>query len=538
MKKSLPAFRFITALNTIFPSGSPIKLFLFFLITVLLAASANAQDAPNSVGLVPISDMKISTQEPVPFAVGTRAFLQLSISPNVQFAKSFMENCTYTTIGPPFAAPFPRGLVYRNGLVYTWNQSSPYQLWQVDTVTGIYTLVYNITGVPQPNFTGMCWDGTTLYGVSTNLSSSQIFIITAGGCIPIGTPTSVCAGAIILFGRQYAGSSLFSVDMVFDNFYRWNKNTGIATLIGPVGFNSDIRQAASFDGNTCYWVANSQLRRWDTTGNSVVLCSYPPDLVIGIACVPNTPFFPGQLLSICRNGINVAVPDNSIIGARDTITSNLCSWGTVFDINIVIDTFLHTWDGDMAFTLTHNSTTVQLITNRGGNGDNFIGTILNDSAANPISSGTAPFTGSYRPEQPLTVFNSQTPNGNWILFMVDNAAGDLGFLRAWCLKIVYSCADGIINTSEIPFTYKLSQNYPNPFNPVTTIKYGLPKFGKTSLIVYDILGRVVTKLVDNEFKDAGTYEIQWDASNYSSGIYFYTMESGSYKETKKMVLIK
>ena len=121
--------------------------------------------------------------------------------------------------------------------------------------------------------------------------------------------------------------------------------------------------------------------------------------------------------------------------------------------------------------------------------------------------------------------------------MVDQFAGDLGFLRAWCFVFIMSCPMGGITTIEIPFTYRLRQNYPNPFNPVTTITYGLPRYGHTRLTVYDIMGREVSKLVD-EFRDAGTYTVSFDGTNLASGIYFYTLESGRFKETKRMLLVK
>jgi photosystem II stability/assembly factor-like uncharacterized protein len=102
---------------------------------------------------------------------------------------------------------------------------------------------------------------------------------------------------------------------------------------------------------------------------------------------------------------------------------------------------------------------------------------------------------------------------------------------------------GVISlTNEIPNRFSLSQNYPNPFNPQTKIKFAVPSNvkGQTSnvkLIIYDLLGREVATLVNEELKP-GTYEADWDGSNYSSGVYFYKIISGDFVETKKMVLMK
>jgi hypothetical protein len=111
--------------------------------------------------------------------------------------------------------------------------------------------------------------------------------------------------------------------------------------------------------------------------------------------------------------------------------------------------------------------------------------------------------------------------------------------------------DGSINYSnlaavEVDFTpteYTLEQNYPNPFNPATTIKYTLPYQSSVKLSVYNMLGEVITELV-NEVQETGYYEVQWDASNLSSGMYIYTLEAQSltdqndYRSLKKMLLVK
>ena len=90
---------------------------------------------------------------------------------------------------------------------------------------------------------------------------------------------------------------------------------------------------------------------------------------------------------------------------------------------------------------------------------------------------------------------------------------------------------------QLPQNFSLSNNYPNPFNPSTNIEYQIPASGRVSLIIYDLLGREVADLV-NEEKPAGSYNITFNADGLSSGIYYYKLRSGSYVETKKMVLIK
>ncbi|MFZ4592485.1 MAG: T9SS type A sorting domain-containing protein, partial [Ignavibacteria bacterium] len=97
---------------------------------------------------------------------------------------------------------------------------------------------------------------------------------------------------------------------------------------------------------------------------------------------------------------------------------------------------------------------------------------------------------------------------------------------------------GIQNIStETPSKYLLGQNYPNPFNPTTNIKYSIVNSGDVKLVVYDIQGREVQTLVSESLKP-GTYEASFDGSKLNSGVYFYKLITGTFSETKKMLLIK
>ncbi|MBE0571455.1 MAG: T9SS type A sorting domain-containing protein [Ignavibacteriaceae bacterium] len=91
--------------------------------------------------------------------------------------------------------------------------------------------------------------------------------------------------------------------------------------------------------------------------------------------------------------------------------------------------------------------------------------------------------------------------------------------------------------SKDPETFSLSQNYPNPFNPSTSLQYAIGSRQFVTLKVYDLLGREVATLV-NEEKHPGTYEVEFNATGLPSGVYFYQLIAGNYIETKKMVLIK
>jgi len=169
----------------------------------------------------------------------------------------------------------------------------------------------------------------------------------------------------------------------------------------------------------------------------------------------------------------------------------------------------------------------------------------------------------FGPPNPAEGFIFKTTNGgsNWfeqnrddgrlssIFFINDTmgwAVGDSG-------KILFTENGGVTSVEEdviSPFNFYLSQNYPNPFNPVTKIKFTIPtppissplvkgrtKEGFVTLKVYDILGREIATLV-NEEKPAGEYEVEFNAANPPSGIYFYQLKAGEFSETKKMILLK
>ncbi len=91
--------------------------------------------------------------------------------------------------------------------------------------------------------------------------------------------------------------------------------------------------------------------------------------------------------------------------------------------------------------------------------------------------------------------------------------------------------------SELPSSYELGQNYPNPFNPSTMINFSIPESGLVTLKVFNVLGQEIAELV-NDVKSAGNYEVSFDASNLTTGMYIYKIQTGNYSATKKMMLVK
>lgn len=144
------------------------------------------------------------------------------------------------------------------------------------------------------------------------------------------------------------------------------------------------------------------------------------------------------------------------------------------------------------------------------------GTVVafNNSTGNNPFTLTAPAPGAYRVNAGF-----KNPSKKWDSVMVNISVTDVG------------------ENPSNPASFKLFDNYPNPFNPSTTVRYSIPEVSFISIKIYDPLGKEVSSLV-NETKQAGIYEDEFNASDLSSGIYYYTLQAGSFRETKKMILLR
>ncbi|MDR3626815.1 MAG: T9SS type A sorting domain-containing protein [Ignavibacteriaceae bacterium] len=126
-------------------------------------------------------------------------------------------------------------------------------------------------------------------------------------------------------------------------------------------------------------------------------------------------------------------------------------------------------------------------------------------------------------------------NGNSVNFNGVNDAGDM-WNFAPNKSVVVSSVSGIARNNPIS-SYTLYQNYPNPFNPSTRISFSAPISGNVMLEIFNAIGVKVKTLV-NEYKYAGNYSYNFNSSNFSSGVYYYKLTSGSFSETKKMIILK
>jgi photosystem II stability/assembly factor-like uncharacterized protein len=207
-------------------------------------------------------------------------------------------------------------------------------------------------------------------------------------------------------------------------------------------------------------------------------------------------------------------------------------------ITVVLDTIYHSNVSDLVILLEHEGVTDTLVMQPAYSGADFLNCKLSDASSVLIDEAEPPFTGIYKPYNPLSVFSGMDPNGVWTLKIIDLVSGNSGTLEAWGLKLYFDSPSEVISEySVIPDNFELSQNYPNPFNPSTAIRWQQPETGLVSLKIFDVLGREI-RTITNEELSAGEHETTFDASGFSSGIYFYQIIAGKYISTKKMILIK
>ena len=142
---------------------------------------------------------------------------------------------------------------------------------------------------------------------------------------------------------------------------------------------------------------------------------------------------PNQTLTQASTDIPQAIPDQDIAGVKSAL--DFAGVGKIEDINVTLD-ITHGYDADLhAVLISPTGTRVKLFTNVGTNGDNFLNTVFDDSAALPIATQQAPFTGTFRPQEPLSAFNNEDAAGQWKLELIDDSVGDVGTLNSWSITI-------------------------------------------------------------------------------------------------------
>jgi len=216
--------------------------------------------------------------------------------------------------------------------------------------------------------------------------------------------------------------------------------------------------------------------------------------------------------------------------------------GNLFGVTITINELLHSEVDKLEIYLEHGDISVKLVDKPQNPATGFINTTFSDGATVPISAGSGTFTGLYKPEELLRAFNGSNPKGDWTLRIVYYSGSGLKssteVLNGWTLKLLTDGGSGTgIYTQENIENFQLYPCYPNPLNEETRIDFKIPKRGHVNLMVYNLSGEVVKKLVDTELNE-GEHSRVWNAQDIAAGTYFLHLESNGIISVQKLIVIK
>jgi len=221
------------------------------------------------------------------------------------------------------------------------------------------------------------------------------------------------------------------------------------------------------------------------------------------------------------------IPDSNAAGVYDQL--QFPDDALISNVEVYLN-LTHTYIGDLIVELTSpEGTTVRLQNRGGGSADDLIGWYPAElTVAGPGA---------------LDDFIGENAQGEWEIWVSDNAGADLGTLHDWCVKVLASSPwVGVDDEFDAPMSYVLGGVAPNPFNPVTNVSYGAPKPGEVDLAVYNIAGQRVKTLVDGHV-EAGFHTVTWQGRDdhghqVASGVYFCRMTAEGFEDAIKMVLLK
>ena len=374
------------------------------------------------------------------------------------------------------------------------------------------------------------------YGSDLFAGNGSVFLSTNNGndwdTVNFGLPSSLVNSFAIIDTNLFVGTS--------DGVYR-STNNGTSWAAAYSGMRNSFTITLTASGKNLYagiggggvCLSTDNGASWTEISSNLPIKPLPPQLplVNAIAVV-------GKNLFAGTDGDGVFLSTNN--GTSWTAINNGLTWPYVFsfafiDTNLFAGTMVggvFLWNNN-----SHNWTAV----------DSVIKETWSDVRALAVS-GKNLFAGLWGSNN--SVFLS-TNNGTswtkvdiglqnvgvWSLATKDNylfAGTDIGVWRRPLSELITSVEH---NSAQLPKRFALQQNYPNPFNPSTTISFNLCSKSYVSLIIYDALGREVSLLV-SKVLEAGTYTKQWNASALQSGVYFCRLQTGSFSETKKLVLLR
>jgi subtilisin-like proprotein convertase family protein len=231
------------------------------------------------------------------------------------------------------------------------------------------------------------------------------------------------------------------------------------------------------------------------------------------------------------NNNTIAIPDgtgttNPGFGTVINSVISVPMGTTITDVNVTVNAN-HTYIGDLIFQLNHpDNTAVTLWAGNCGTSDNLAVTF--DDAAGAVVCAS-PTAGTFAPADPLSAFNGKTANGQWVLLAADAFQGDTGSLVSWSLQV---CSQTVaLGTNE--FGLDSFSLYPNPNNGSFTVEFTSATTNDVQVLVHDLRGR---EIMNKSYQNSGAFSGNINMGNVQSGVYLVTVQDGSRKEVKKIVV--
>ncbi len=306
--------------------------------------------------------------------------------------------------------------------------------WSANPVTppGSTTLTIGNTGAAAPGSYNVIITGTSGSTTRTEMVVLNISSADPLGAVCLSAPANGTTGASptpTLSWAAPAGATSYNVQVATDPGF----TAVVRSATGLTGTSYTVSPALSSD--TVYY--------WRVTANNAC----------GAGSASATWAFRTAATG-CTTYTSTDVP--KAISNLTTITGTLpvAAAFALTDVNVTIGSIVHTYDGDLDIYILHpDGTAVELSTDNGGSGDNFTNTVFDDEAATAITAGSAPFTGSYRPEGSLAALDGKTSAGTWRLRIYDDSNGDTGTLNGWGLTLCGASAGTTADYSDLAASY-------------------------------------------------------------------------------------
>ncbi len=398
-----------------------------------------------------------------------------------------------------------------------------------------------------------------LFFMSVQMSTAQ-WELTNSGMENIAVLSLACNGNTIFAGTQTGGVYFSS-----NNGATWSQTSLNDQDVRSLAADNDNIYAGSYSGNGVYrstdngtsWTQstlnNRKIRSLAVSGNYVYAGAWTPDFGVYKSTDKGATWTQTALNQIVRSiavyGNNVYAGSGTFPGGDGVFLST--NYGDVWNQTSLNNDFIGSIAVDGNFIVAGSGSSRGLYTST-NNGVNWTQNLLNNTNVYALEiSGNNIYAGTYN----FGVYVSNDSGINWTqrndgllfsgalvydlcqlnnkLFAGLGFAGNVGVYG----RLLSQLTEVNPISNEVPNKFSLLQNYPNPFNPETQIGFRISETGFVSLKVYSELGKEVQTLV-NEKLSPGIYDVNFDGSNLSSGIYFYKIQAGNYSEVKKMTLLK